>query len=178
MRGPDNPAVGAIRRVNIDNVIATNVNWKYGTILSGVPGHPIEDVTISNVRILTQGGGTEADAALDPPEKESAYPDPGMFGTLPAYGLFARHVKNLSVSNAQITSATPDARPWAALWDVDGAEFVHVRASPAASANTSVFNFRGVTNLHLHDSLQLADRDLPVVVDGNEVQPATTQPMP
>src|SRR5437868_10414021 len=43
--------------------------------------------------IWRQGDGKTVDAtainkAIDPPEREKAYPDSGMFGTMPAYGFF------------------------------------------------------------------------------------------
>ena len=39
-------------------------------IISGIPGHPIEDLLLSNIRIYSQGGGTSAQAALDPWDPE------------------------------------------------------------------------------------------------------------
>ena len=43
-------------------------------ILSGIPGHPIEDVTLNNIQIWYRGGGTKAQAALMPPEKRGSLP--------------------------------------------------------------------------------------------------------
>ena len=61
---------GIIRRVNISDVVVTGANGKYGSIISGLPGHPIEELSISNVeKILQDGGGTAEQAALNPPEK-------------------------------------------------------------------------------------------------------------
>jgi hypothetical protein len=48
-------------------------------VISGIPGHEIEDVKISNVQILHEGGGTKEDAAYQPPEYEDMYPEPTMF---------------------------------------------------------------------------------------------------
>lgn len=39
------------------------------------------------------------------------YPEPTMFGALPATGLFVRHAKNVEVSNLEIATVQPDARP-------------------------------------------------------------------
>ena len=52
---------------------------RLGSVISGIPGHQIEDVKISNVQILHQGGGTKEDAAYQPPEYEDLYPEPTMF---------------------------------------------------------------------------------------------------
>ena len=48
---------------------------RLGSIISGIPGHYIEDVKISNVQVLHQGGGTKEDAAYQPPEYEDMYPN-------------------------------------------------------------------------------------------------------
>ena len=74
MRGPQGATVGALRRVMISNVIVYNAEPKYASIISGIPGHDIEDVTLNNIRIYYKGGGTKEQAALQPPEKETTIP--------------------------------------------------------------------------------------------------------
>src|SRR5437773_1754232 len=86
-RGPkETTTVGAIRRVIISNVVVYNADPKYASIISGIPGHPIEDIRLSNIRVYSRGGGTKEQAALNPAEEEEKYPEPTMFGELPAYG--------------------------------------------------------------------------------------------
>src|SRR6476661_6268951 len=76
-RGPSETMVeGKLRRVIISNVVAYNAEPKYASIISGVPGNDIEDVRLSNIRIYYKGGGTPVQAALQPPEKETDYPEP------------------------------------------------------------------------------------------------------
>ncbi len=79
MRGPDNTPVGTLRRVIINNVVCSNCVSNLGSIISGIPGHLIEDVKIGNIQVLHQGGGTKEDAAYQPPEYEDMYPEPTMF---------------------------------------------------------------------------------------------------
>jgi polygalacturonase len=79
MRGPDNTPVGTLKRVIISNLVCSNAVHGLGSVISGIPGHQIEDVKISNVQILHQGGGTKEDAAYQPPEYEEMYPEPNMF---------------------------------------------------------------------------------------------------
>ena len=79
MRGPDNTPVGTLKRVIISNLVCSNSVSRLGSIISGIPGHLVEDVKISNIQILHQGGGTSEDAAFQPPEYEDMYPEPGMF---------------------------------------------------------------------------------------------------
>ena len=79
MRGPDNTPVGTLKRVIISNIVCSNCVSNLGSIVSGIPGHPIEDVKIGNIQLLHQGGGTKEDAAYQPPEYEDMYPEPTMF---------------------------------------------------------------------------------------------------
>jgi polygalacturonase len=79
MRAPDNTPVGTLKRVIISDLVCSNSASRLGSIISGIPGHPIEDVKISNIQILHEGGGTKEDAAYQPPEYEQTYPEPTMF---------------------------------------------------------------------------------------------------
>ncbi len=131
MRGPEGRPIGKLRRVNVSNIVASNTNGQYCSILSGIPGHEIEDVRLSDIIILSQGGGTVQDAAIQPPEKADGYPEPTMFGPMPAYGFFIRHVKGLQVSNVEVRTMKEDARPAFILDDVEHADFIHVKTQPA-----------------------------------------------
>ncbi len=131
MRGPEGVPVGSIRRVNISNIVVSNSSPSLGCIISGVPDHPIEDVRLSNIRIVYRGGGTKEQADMDPPERENIYPEPSMFGTMPSYGLFARHVNHLSLDHVEVSYENEDLRAPFVLVDVNGAAFEHVKAQRA-----------------------------------------------
>jgi polygalacturonase len=129
MRGPKDLKVGTMRRVIISEVTSYGADL-LPSILSGIPGHAIEDVKISDVYLHQIGGASAEMAAVQPPEKEEQYPEPTMFGELPASGIFARHVRNLELSNVEIATERPDARP--ALWlkDVSDADAFRVKFPP------------------------------------------------
>jgi polygalacturonase len=132
-RGPkETTKVGAMRRVIINNVIVYNADPKYSSIISGIPGYMIEDVQLSNIRIYAKGGGTKEQAALEPPERENIYPEPAMFGELPAYGFFIRHIKGLQIRDVEVSYLSPDMRPAFWLNDVNDVEFIHVKAQGKA----------------------------------------------
>ena len=59
MRGPEGVAVGELRRVLISNVVVSNCASRQATLITGIPGHYIEDVRLSNILVLHQGGGTK-----------------------------------------------------------------------------------------------------------------------
>jgi hypothetical protein len=67
-RGPENTPVATIRRVNISNVVASGVDPRYPSIIAGLPGHPIEDVRLSNIRVEYKGGITMEQVAKQPPD--------------------------------------------------------------------------------------------------------------
>lgn len=104
------PGMGTYRNVIISNVVATGAG-KMGCSIAGLPDHPIENVTLSNVSITCAGGGTAAEAARAVPEKPESYPECTMFGTLPAYGFYCRHASGLSLNQVRIRTTAPDQRP-------------------------------------------------------------------
>ncbi len=159
MRGPAGVPVGVIRRLLISNVTCLNAAAPaICSIITGIPGHPIEDLKLSDITILHQGGGTHADATLQLPERESEYPEPTMFGTTPSYGFFLRHVKGIEVSGIKIDCANPDARPAFALHDIHDADFRHIKMPATPGVPSFVLN--DVTNFSVFRSNPVPDTDL------------------
>ena len=140
LRGPQPITVGALRRINISDVIIYNAEAKFASIISGIPGHDIEDVRLNNISIYYKGGGTKAQAGLQPLENEDAYPEPAMFGVLPAYGFFIRHVRGLKMSDVKVTYLNEDARPPFILLDAKEVELRHIKAQHATGVPSFVLN--------------------------------------
>lgn len=155
MRGPQGVPVGTLKRVILSNITSSGSSM-LPSILSGIPGHAIEDIKISDVYLEQVGGGSAELAAIDPSEKENGYPDPDMFGQLPASGFFLRHVRNLEMSNVEIATLKADARPAFWLTDVDGADFFRVRVP----AGAPVFDLRQVKNFRSFGSRSTGDVSL------------------
>ena len=106
--------VGRIRGIYINNVYVRDAG-NYGCSITGLPGHPVEDVHVSNVTIY-QRGGIKADelpaihqALKD--EKVAAYPEATMWGPLPAKGFYVRHARSVCFDNVETRTEVPDARP-------------------------------------------------------------------
>jgi len=101
-RGRDmkTPVPGTLKNVVISNVVATRASLT--CTITGIPGHKVEGVTLSNVRITYQGGGPYRPPNEPVPEVIGDYPDADMFDGLPAYGLYCRHVDGLTLSNVQL----------------------------------------------------------------------------
>ncbi len=155
MRGPRDAKPGVLRRVMLSNITCQS-SAMMPSIFAGVAGHPLEDIRIHDVIVQQAGGGDAEMAALMPEVKADAYPEPEMFGKLPATGIYARHVRGLDVSNVEIATSTPDAR--AAFWlkDVDGADFFRVRTPKEAPA----FALRDVKSFRSFGSQGVEDTTL------------------
>ena len=158
LRGPkESTKVGTLKRILISNLECYNAPQNVSSILNGIPGYPIEDVKLSNIYIETVGGATAGMAQIQPPELEAAYPEPRMFGPMPASGFFLRHVRNVEMSHVEIANATADARPAFYLADVERADFFAVTAPHGANG---AFALHDVKNLRIGWSRAAADATL------------------
>ncbi len=147
-RGGDVQHPSVCRNITISNVIADGVGRKNGIQITGIPGHPVENVRLENIRLISEGGGTAADAARPAPELGTGYPEPR---AVPVYGLFVRHAKDLELANITTTFTAADARPAAAFADVDGLEIDNFKpqASPGVNAVLMAPDVSGVV---IHNS--------------------------
>ncbi|HOX04060.1 MAG TPA: glycoside hydrolase family 28 protein [Candidatus Paceibacterota bacterium] len=115
--GMPRPSQGRLRHVSISHVQATGAD-RIGCSITGLPGCLAEDVSIDHVRIEFAGGGALEDARQAVPEAPEKYPEATMFGPLPAFGLYCRHVRGLHLSQIQLACLQPDARPAVMAEDV------------------------------------------------------------
>ena len=111
--------VGTLHDITIQNVKAMGAK-QIGVLINGIPGHPIETIRLEHIDITVAGGGKAADAQVQLPEKEGAYPEYSMFGkVMPAYGLYLRHVRGVRLKSVRIIASKPDPRPAMVLLDAE-----------------------------------------------------------
>ena len=108
--------VGQIRGVRLQNIIVNNAG-KTGCSITGLPGHPVEDIILSNITIRQQGGCQAVAVPAD--EKEKDYPEATMWGVLPAKGFFVRHARHVTFRDVEVTTIEPDQRPEYVKIDVE-----------------------------------------------------------
>jgi polygalacturonase len=178
MRGPAGTPVGALRRVSISHVVVSDADPRYPSIIAGIPGHPVEDVRLSDIRIVSRGGLSLAAAAEQPanlvnsffrpaggtgarepyavPERETMYPEPSQFGVLPAYGLYVRHAAGITLDGVTLGVSARDTRPAIVLDDARDVTLRGVRTEPAPHVPALVL--RDVEQVRLADSPPLRDR--------------------
>jgi hypothetical protein len=114
--------------------------------ITGIPGHPVKDVTLENITILFGGGGNPKNAhvklnELDKvPEREGNYPEFSMFGELPAWGFYVRHAEGVVFKNIQLKLKDRDFRPVFVFDDVKNLTLYNISAPAPEKGPGFVFN--------------------------------------
>lgn len=162
-RGPDTIPIGSCKRIIINNIVAYNVDPRHGVIISGITGHDIEDLQLSNIRIYYKGGGTKDSINRVVPEYTNAYPEPYSWKVMPDYGFFIRHVKNLKMHDVQTSFMHEDGRPPFILDDVKGATLYDIQAQKAN--NTPWGLLKNVTDLDLRNVKGIRDLNSKIIVN-------------
>lgn len=155
MRGPAGVPTGALRRIIISNVVAYNVDPRFGVIISGLPGHDMENIQLNNIQIYYKGGGTKEQALREVPELENDYPEPYRFKAMPSYGFFIRHVNGIEMNNVRISCSSNDFRPAFILDQVKKVKFLNISAQKAKDIPLMVL--KNVEDFTIHQSYPIAD---------------------
>ena len=101
----------------------------------GLPGYPVEDVTLENIEI-SFGGKASKEIAYIPldkitsvPENPANYPEFSMFGELPSWGFYVRHASGIKMKNVKVSYVAADFRPAFVFDDVKGIAMTTLRPS-------------------------------------------------
>jgi Glycosyl hydrolases family 28 len=169
--GNENRPVGIFRNVLFSNIrarVAANAQpemynagkpfpgeEKSCISVTGLPGHPIEGITLSNIHITFPGGGTAQEAARRTvPDLPETYPEYFMFGVLPAYGFYGHHVKDLVFNNVRFDLASPDLRPAVVCDDAEGLDFSDFQAE-GNEGSGSLLRLEQARRVFIHGSCSL-----------------------
>ncbi|MCM4157249.1 glycoside hydrolase family 28 protein [Gramella sp. AN32] len=157
MRGPENIAVGELRRINISNINVYNADSHFSSIVSGIPGHDIKDVRFSNINIwykALDSAKTQIQKVV--PEHIDTYPEPAKMGIMPSYGFFVRHAENIEMHDINIYYLGEEVRPALIFEDVKGAELHNVDAQKAE--NAPILKLKNSRNIELQNCEALKDQ--------------------
>ena len=157
LRAPGATAPGTACRITITHVTASDVAPDHGIFIAGLPGHPVTDVRLAGIRLHSCGGGMAGDALRPVPEMAHDYPEPMLFGPLPAWGIYVRHAARIQLSDITLGLLGAEARPAIELDDVAAAEVAGLRLTGRASSSDWVM--KDVTDLRVRDCDGLPDRD-------------------
>ena len=164
-------STGTMRRVTIRNVKATaaaeaQLKPPTGVLITGVPGHPIENLTLENIEIRLPGGGTAEDSRHAVPEAVDQYPEVRTFGpTIPAYGIWARHVTGLKLNNIRLSLDSSDVRPAFIIDDGKDIEISNGQVSVSGGA-LSVIRLENVDGARIGKMIARGDGGAFVKVEG------------
>lgn len=113
------PPIGSMSNINISNITAY-ASSPIGCSITGIPKGKIEGITLSNSRFVCSQGISQDMSNTIVKELEELYPESTMFGTLPSYGLYIRHVNNINLDNIVFDLKESDTRPAIICDDVNG----------------------------------------------------------
>jgi len=135
------PAAGELKDISLDRITATGALWP--SVITGIPGHLISNISLNDIRITGRGGAKAARLGNTVRELEAEYPDATRFRDLPSYGLYFRHVQGLRTEELHLETSQPDARPALVLDDVWQAD-LHAMAAASPADGGPVFWLRSV----------------------------------
>jgi len=156
--------ISKVRHVHISNVKAAIPSGKpdkgytmegpllryphnvFPSSVTGLPDNPVEDVVLDSIEIVYEGGASKdsafvsADSLHSIPENVAAYPEFSMFGELPAWGLYCRHVNGISMKNISVKYQKEDFRSAVIFDDVSGIRLQKINIISGKSVPVIVFN--------------------------------------
>jgi hypothetical protein len=106
-------------------------------VLNGVGEDLIENVSFHDVHVTYEGGGTQEEATREVPNLAGEYFE---IGTPPAYGMYARNVRGLTLNNMRFEVTKADLRPAVVLDNVSDAT-VHALSAVANFKAESLLRF-------------------------------------
>lgn len=105
-----NPRIGSISNIHFKNITGNNFTQQYSSIITGIPGHHIQNITFENINFNLKGGITTTNQNVM--EYDGKYPEGSYFGNTNAHGFFIRHTDDVSFINCKVNTEIKDARPW------------------------------------------------------------------
>jgi polygalacturonase len=129
---------GELKNISINNLVATGAG-KTGCSITGIPGYPVENISLSNISIEFEGGSLAGNVNTEVPEEVKSYPEFDMFGDLlPSFGFFVRHAENIRFSDVQLKTKTNDERPAICLSDVHNSTFKNTSLENAGTNDCNI----------------------------------------
>ena len=120
--------------------------------IAGIPGHLIENVVLENIEIMYPGRASKGMAyhplsrLKDVKENVNGYPEFSMFGELPSWGFYVRHVNGIEMKNIKLILEKEDFRPAFVFDDVKN---LTMKAIDIPSDKTNQIVFKDVSSSNL-----------------------------
>lgn len=118
-----------LKDIIIENIQGTRISTDYGCNITGLVDYPVENVILKNINLEFDGGGTVEDSYREIAENEKSYPSGRVFGRIPAYGFFLRHIRNITLDNIWLRFSSEDNRPAILCDDVESIDINGLKAA-------------------------------------------------
>ncbi len=105
-----NPRIGSISNIHFKNISGKDFTKQYPSIITGIKGHNIQNVTFENLNFELKGGIQKNNQTVM--EYDGKYPEGSKFGNTNAYAFYIRHTDEVDFINCNISAAENDARKW------------------------------------------------------------------
>lgn len=158
---------GKLRGVLIENINASKSILT--SSISGLAGFDVEDVRLSDIHIESDEAGKSTWMNRAIPEAAKAYPEARMFGRLPAYGLYCRHVKGLRLENIEFKAAAKEERPAIFCEDVKDLKITGLTSTPIVG-NQPVIKLTHTSNAFIQGCTAPADTNTFVELQGGQTK--------
>jgi polygalacturonase len=155
------PTPGSMDNVIISDITASDASMPI--IIAGIPGFRITHLNLSNIVMewATSHHDNHKPVILNVPELISGYPNSVMFGTLPTWAIYARHIQDCILKNIQCTQiGSFDHRPAVILDDVHYAicEF-QLRWAPLMTPTTVLPQNQNLFSVWLNQSTYITIKE-------------------
>ncbi len=154
---------GYLRNVVIRGVDA--VGAIYPSSITGLPSHPVQGITLSNVTIHTEEQGKAAWVNNVVPENAKSYPEARMFGRLPSAGLYVRHAERVHLECVELIADEKEARPALVCDDVCDLSISALRTT-APSGDEPIVCLNNVRDAFICSSRIIQPSSSPLRVSG------------
>ena len=104
------PRIGSISNIYFKNITGKDFTQQYPSIITGIKGHHIQNITFENLNFMMKGGINTTDQTVM--EYDGKYPEGSKFGNTNAFGFYIRHTDSASFLNCNIKTQLPDSREW------------------------------------------------------------------
>lgn len=104
------PRIGSISNIYFKNITGTDFTQQYPSIITGIKGHHIQNITFENLNFMMKGGINTTDQTVM--EYDGKYPEGSKFGNTNAFGFYIRHTDSATFINCSIKTQLTDSREW------------------------------------------------------------------
>jgi hypothetical protein len=131
-------------------------------VLNGVGSDFLEGISFQDVHVSYEGGGTAEESMVDVPKLAGEYFE---IGTPPAYGIYARNVRGLTMNNVRLEVTKPDLRP-AVIFDNVADVTVNGLSAQGNMQAESLLRFNGTRDVLLSGTRVLTPTSVFLKIEG------------